>query len=102
MSSLYELYSKRTKYKSLRENVSNAINVLSRNTLDDNLSTVDFTLSNNYLVNEGPCRGTLINNVKEKVAEDLSNLNLCLSSINSKIYSLSKEIEEQEALEAGI
>lgn len=100
MSSLYELYSKRTKYKTLRENVSNAINVLSRNTFADNLSTVDYTLSNNYQVNESTVKGSIIGNAKDNVATDLNNLNLCLSSINSKIYSLNKEIAEKEAEEA--
>ena len=100
MSSLYELYSKRTKYRALRENVSNAINVLSRNTISDNLSTVDYTLSNNYLVNDVTVKSSVINNAKDNVATDLNNLNLCLSSINSKIYSLTKEIEEKEAEEA--
>lgn len=100
MSSLYELYSKRTKYKALRENVSNAINVLSRNTFSDNLSTVDYTLSNNYQVNESTVKSSIIDNAKDNVATDLNNLNLCLSSINSKIYSLNKEIAEKEAEEA--
>lgn len=98
MSTLYELYNKRTKYRNLRENVSNAINVLSRNnSIDDHLSTAESILGSNYLINDGPCKGNLLRNVKESLDGDLRNLETCLSSINSKIYSITKEIEEKEA-----
>ncbi len=101
MSSLYELYSKRTKYRALRENVTNAINVLSRNSIDDNLSTIAYAMKGNYTVNDMPCKGDVIDKVRESLATDLGNLNLCLSSINSKIYALNQEIEEKEAEEAA-
>ncbi len=94
---LYELYKKRTKYRALRENVSNAINVLSRNSISNNLSNVHYTLENNYLVNEVACKGVLIDNVKDNMANYLNDLNLCLSSINSKLYSINQEIEKKEA-----
>lgn len=101
MSSLYELYSKRTKYRALRENVSNAINVLSRVGINDGLATAVYTLSSNYLVNDAACKRNSLNKVKESLATDLSNLNVCLSSINAKISSLTKEIEELEAAGTG-
>ena len=102
MSTLYELYNKRTKYRTLRENVSNAINVLSRNnSVDDNISTAESILSNSYLVNETICKGHLLRDVRESIEADLANLETCLSSINSKIYALNKEIEEKEAEEAA-
>ena len=101
MSSLYELYNKRTKYKALRENVTNAINVLSNNSsIDNHLTSVDSILSNNYLINDVSCKGNLIRNVKECLNTDLRNLEICLSSINTKIYNLTREIEEKEAQEA--
>lgn len=101
MSTLYELYNKRTKYRTLRENVSNAINVLSRNnSVDDYISTLSSILDNNYVVNEVACKKTLLRNVKESVEADLKNLESCLSAINSKIYVLNKEIEKKEAEEA--
>lgn len=100
--SLYELYSKRTSYKSLRENVINAINILSRRSLDDKLSTVSYSLSNSYLVNEAIPKGAIIKNIKEDLSSDINNLNICLSSINSKIYSLNKLIEEKEAEEGAL
>ena len=90
MSTLYELYNKRTRYKNVRENVSNAINVLSRN-----------NSVNSYLVNESICKNPLLRDVRESVEADLDNLETCLSSINSKIYALNKEIEEKEAEEAA-
>ena len=102
MSSLYELYNKRTKYKALRENVTNAINVLSRNIINDGLSNASYSLSNNYTVNELACKNDVISKAKDNLASDLSNLNACLSSINSKIYSLNKEIEEAEAAEGAV
>ena len=99
MSSLYELYNKRTRYKNVRENVSNAINVLScNNSVDDSITTAESILSSNYLVNEGPCKGYLLRDVRESVEDDLSNLETCLSSINSKIYKLDQEIEEKESM----
>ena len=101
MSTLYELYSKRTKYRTLRENVINAINVLSRADVSDNLATISYTIENNYVVNDVACRNDKVKNVKNSLATDISNLNVCLSSINSKIYSLNKEIEEKEAEEAA-
>ena len=102
MSSLYELYNKRTRYKNVRENVSNAINVLSRNnSVSDNISTAESILSNNYLVNEVICKNTLLRDVRDSIEADLNNLETCLSSINSKIYALNKEIEEKEAEEAA-
>ena len=101
MSTLYELYNKRTKYRTVRENVSNAINVLSRNnSVEDNISTAESILNNNYLVNETLCKGTLLRDIRESVETDLANLQTSLSSINSKIYTLTKEIEEKEAEEA--
>lgn len=96
MSDLYELYSKRTRYRNLRENVINAINVLSRSSLNDNLSTAVHTLNNNYLVNEVGCKSSTINRAKDCIRTDLSNLNSCLNSINSKINELSREIEKKE------
>ena len=101
MSSLYELYSKRTRYKALRENVMSAINVLSRTTINDGLSRAGYSLGNNYSVNEVACKGDVLDRAKESLASDLSNLNVCLSSINSKIYMLNQEIEEKEAAEAA-
>ena len=101
MSTLYELYNKRTKYRTVRENVSNAINVLSRNnSVVDNISTAESILANNYLVNEAPCKANLLREVRDSVEADLNNLETSLSSINSKIYTLTKEIEEKEAEEA--
>lgn len=97
MANLYELYSKRTRYRVLRENVTNAINVLSRTNVNDGLSNVKYVLDNNYLVNDTACKGLDITKVKEQLSVDLNNLQVCLNSINSKIYSISKEIEEQEA-----
>ena len=97
MSSLYELYSKRTKYRALRENVISAINVLSRSSVNDGLSTVNYTLGSSYLVDDVACKSKNVEQVKDSLATDLNNLNVCLSSINSKIYSLNKEIEAKEA-----
>lgn len=102
MSTLYELYNKRTKYRVLRENVSSAINVLSRNSsVGDNVSTAESILGLNYLVNDGPCKPNLLRNVRENVDADLRKLELCLNSINSKIYNLTREIEKKEAEEAA-
>lgn len=101
MSSLYELYSKRTRYRALRENVSNAISVLSRVGINDGLSTATYTLGSNYLVDDIPCKRNSLNKIKESLSTDLSNLNVCLSSINAKISSLTKEIEELEAAGTG-
>ena len=98
MSTLYELYNKRTRYKNVRENVSNAINVLSRNnSVDDSISSLEGLLGSNYLVDETICNGAYLRNIRESVVKDLGNLNTCLSSVNSKIYSLNKEIDEMEA-----
>lgn len=99
MSSLYELYSKRSKYRILRENVTNAINVLSRTSINDGLSTTTYVLGSNYLVNGVACKSGELEKAKDSLATDLNNLNVCLSSINSKIYSLNREIEEKEAEE---
>ena len=100
MSTLYELYSKRTRYKNVRENVSNAINVLSRNnSVVDNVSTAESILSTNYLVNDSICKNNLLRDIRERVEADLNNLQVCLTSINNKIYELNKEIEEKEAQE---
>lgn len=95
--SLSELYSKRTKYKTLRENVSNAINILSKNNISDNLASAMNTLNTSYLVNDRGCKSSNLKNVGEVLDAELKNLNLCLNFINSKIYSLDKEIEEKEA-----
>ena len=101
MSTLYELYNKRTKYRTLRENVTYAINVLSNNnSVDDSISAAESILSVNYLVNELPCKGNLLKEIRESVSADLSNLESCFSSISSKIYALSTEIEKKEAEEA--
>lgn len=102
MATLYELYNKRTKYRTLRENVSNAISVLSNNSsIDERLSSADYIISNNYIVNDGACKGNMLSVVKENLDSDLKNLQVCLSSINSMIYSLNKEIEEKEMEEAA-
>ena len=101
MSSLYELYSKRTRYRNLRENVTNAINVLSRSSISDGLSTANYILGSNYIIDDVAAKSREISQVKDSLATDLSNLNTCLSSINSKIYSLNKEIEEKEAEETA-
>lgn len=102
MSTLYELYNKRTRYKNVRENVSNAINVLSRNnSVVDSVSTAESIFSNNYLVNDSICKNNLLRDIRERVEADLDNLETSLSSINSKIYALNKEIEEKEAEEAA-
>ena len=98
MSTLYDLYNKRTKYKTLRENINNAISVLSRNnSVDDCISSLEGLLGSNYLVNEIICKGVYLREIRESVVKDLNNLNVCLSSVNSKIYSLNQEIEEMEA-----
>lgn len=102
MATLYELYNKRTKYRALRENVSNAINVLSNNrSIDERLSSADYIISNNYIVNDASCRGNVLSAVKESLDTDLRNLQSCLTSINNKIYSLTREIEEKEREEAA-
>ena len=85
MESLSDLYNKRTKYKNLRENVINAINVLSRNSVSDSLSTAVYSLNSNYTVNEVGCKTDVISKAKESLTSDLSNLNVCLSSINLSI-----------------
>ena len=98
MSTLYELYNKRTRYKNVRENVSNAINVLSRNnSVEDNISDVESILNNNYLVNESTCKGILLKEIKKSINKDISVLESSLSSIKSKIRDLDKEIEAKEA-----
>ena len=98
MSTLYELYSKRTKYKLLKENVSNAINVLSRNnSVDDSIDDVESVLNNNYLVNESICKGSLLKNIKQQINSDLKVLESSLSSIIYRIDALDKEIQEKEA-----
>ena len=102
MATLYELYNKRTTYKTLRENVSNAISVLSNNNaLDERLSSADYIISNNYIVNDSACKGNILSVVKENLDSELGSLQTCLSSINSAIYKLNKEIEEKEAEEAA-
>ena len=101
MSTLYELYSKRTKYRTLRENVINAINILSRAEVSDSISTASAFLDNNYQLDEVGCRTDKLKNIRDSLSSDISNLNACLSSINSKIYSINKEIEEKEAAEAA-
>lgn len=101
MDTLYDLYKKRNKYKSLRENVINSINVLSHNSVVDSLSSAVHSLNNNYTVNDEGCKTDIINKAIESLKSDLSNLNVCLSSINSKIYSLDQEIEEKEAAGAA-
>lgn len=101
MSSLYELYSKRTKYRALRENVINAIGILSRAEVSDSISTAETFLNNNYQLDEVGCRTDKLRNVRDSLSSDISNLNACLSSINSKIYSINKEIEEKEAAEGA-
>lgn len=102
MATLYELYNKRTKYKTLRENVSNAISVLSNNnSIDERLSSADYIISNNYIVNDSACKGKILSEIKESLDSDLNNLQSCLSSINSTIYSLNKEIEEKELEESA-
>lgn len=101
MSSLPELYSKRTRYKALRENVSNAINILSRAAVGDSLASVSYSLGSNYVVNDEACLADKIDNLAEGLENDLSTLNACLSSINSKIYSLNLEIEKKEAEESA-
>ena len=97
MSTLAELYSKRTKYRSLRENVINAINILSRADVSDSLSSISYSLENNYVINEEVCLTQKIDEISEKINSDIVNLIACLSSINSKIYSLNLEIERKEA-----
>lgn len=94
MDSVYELYSKRTNYRVMKENVSSAINVLSRTSLNDNLSTAIAALDNSYVINGVSYKGNVVKKVKENLATDLSNLNVILSSISSKINNLSTEIEE--------
>lgn len=99
MSNLSELYSKRTTYKALRENIINAINILSRVDVEDSLSIVSDSLENNYVINEETCLTKKITDILDFLEFDLNNLNVCLSSINSKIYSLNLEIEKMEAEE---
>ena len=94
---LYELYSKRTKYRALRENVINAINILSRSDISDSFLVIASGLNNNYLVDDVACHNDKIKSIQENLSGDIKNLNTCLSSINSKIYSINKEIEEKEA-----
>lgn len=96
-NSLSELYSKRTQYKMLRENVYNAINILSKNSISDNLSTAAHTLDTCYLVNEQSSKSASIKSIKEVLETELKNLNVCLDSLNNKIYNLDKIIEEKEA-----
>ena len=96
MATLYELYNKRTRYKTLRENVSNAISVLSNNSIDERISSAEYIINSNYIVNESPCKGNILSAVKENLDVCQGNLQTCLSSINSAIYKLNKEIEEKE------
>lgn len=100
MSNLADLYLKRTRYKALRENVNSAINILSRAEVDDNLSTILYSLENNYIVNEETCLKDKIKSVSEGLKTDLINLKACLNSINSKISKLNVDIEQTEAEEA--
>lgn len=101
MNNLSELYSKRTRYKALRENVINAINILSRVEVGDSLSAISYSLENKYVINDEVCLTDKIDAISEGLETNLSSLNACLSSINSKIYSLNLEIEKKEAEETA-
>lgn len=101
MSNLVGLYSKRTQYKALRENIINAINILSRADVGDSLSSISNSLENNYVINEEVCLTQKFDEISEKINSDIVNLKACLSSINSKIYSLNLEIERKEAEEVA-
>lgn len=100
-NSLSELYSKKSEYKNLRDSISCAINILSKNNISDNLATAINTLNSSYLVNDQSCKSLNLKNVGESLDMELKNLVLCLNSLTNKIYSLDKEIEEMEAVSAA-
>lgn len=96
MMSLYELYNKKAKYNAIRENVNNAINVLSRVNISDSFDTAISSLESNYVVNDIPCKKNDLRNIRQSVANDLNNLRSILSAINVKINSINREIQELE------
>ena len=97
MSNLYELYRKKTKYNAIRENVNNAINVLSGVKVNDSFNSIEKTLANNYLVNDVACKKNQIVSIEERVSSDLRELKAILSSVNTEIRNISKKINELEA-----
>ena len=96
MSNLYELYQKRAKYNAIRENVNNAINVLSRVNISDNFDKAIYSLENNYVVNDVACKKSNLKKAEQSISNDLSNLRGILSSINVKINSINREISDLE------
>lgn len=99
MSNLYELYRKKTKYNAIRENVNNAINVLSRVKVNDGFNSIESSLENNYVVNDVACKKSSIVEIEEKVSSDLGDLRRVLSSINVEINNINRQINELEAMQ---
>lgn len=101
MDNTYELMRKKNKYKNIRENVVNMINVLSNSNVNDNLTMVQTNLKNYYLVNDSACKLEEIKKQKQRISDCLTLLNSILKSINSKIYNINVDIQNAEAMENG-
>lgn len=96
MYNLYELYQKRSKYNAIRENVNNAINVLSRVNVDDNFDKAIYSLENSYIVNDVACKKNEVRKAEQSVSNSLSNLRSILSSVNAKINMINRQIHDLE------
>ena len=83
----------------MRENVSNAINVLSGVNISDNFNKAISSLNSNYIVNGITCKNNDLKNIQQSVRNDLNSLRVILSSVNAKIKNLNDEIEDAEMAE---
>ncbi|MBQ7104363.1 MAG: hypothetical protein IJN90_00715 [Bacilli bacterium] len=98
MASLEDLEYTRRKYYNLREKVENVNNDLKKS-LDD-LEKADNNMINGYSIDLARADDNYLTNVKSMISGTYSNLvNNVLPSINSQIYSITKDIDSLEDVE---
>lgn len=94
--SLYELYRQLSKYESMRDNLNRAYNILSNPDIQDNLSVASHSLKANYIVNDSAFREGYIKKAKEELSSCAASLRQLISSANSSISRIRREINRRE------
>lgn len=99
MDSTYELTRSKDKYRNMKENVNKMLNILSNNDAVDNLTSARSYLRDYYIVDNVAFKTSDISDEKRKLIDAISDLRGIIDSIDSKISSISDDIEEAKKKE---
>lgn len=96
MDNLYELNRDKSRYTSVKENLKQITNILSKSDLYDNLSDASRSIRNNFLLNDSS-KDSKITSIKNNIKSQKEILNSIYNSVNNKLKNINQQISDLES-----